>query len=189
MSGKALIKQKNIQSDLNEKNIDSVSNWIQKNRSKLRKKNSKLEYRLAFYEFTQMWTDVEEKDLKSPSFVAKALDFLQKRIRSSTLHFNLIFQSTNLILKPASKINMEKKSLETLEIIKSEFSQIYFSVEGFHKSFFLENLIRVKLTSLGSWRLKPKNANPKRSKLVKRSKIGQKSPPKLEISVWKMRYI
>lgn len=122
-----------------------------KNRSKLRRMKSKLDFNLNFYQLTVMLTPnqiPDPKQAKQPEeLTSKALEFLQQKIKSTTNELDLIFKSTRLIIDPPAKDQISKLSDETLEQIKTQFDQIYFSVEGFHQSFFLENIVRVRLTS------------------------------------------
>lgn len=79
--------------------------------------------------------------------IGNALIFLQEKVKPLTDDSKVLFLCSKMIIRKPSQEELEHQMSEMLVKITNTFYKVFFVVEGYNRSFILENVLLVGVTS------------------------------------------
>lgn len=93
-----------------------------------------------------------KEDAESGAPTKQALIFLQEKIKPLTDDTEVLFACTKMVVRRPAAFELEQQMSELMSKITKTFYKVFFVVEGYNRSFILENVLLVGVTS---WESRP----------------------------------
>lgn len=128
--------------ELSKDDSTNLEIWLSKNKSKIRKKGPKMENLILFRKFfKKLYSELEKED-KNESLI-----FLQTEM-TNIISLEETSKAVTILLSDYDKNHLNKQIKDNLENLMSIFEKIFFTIEGFDRGIFFENLLKVKIIRL-----------------------------------------
>lgn len=100
--------------------------------------------------------------------IRKALIYLQEKIKPLTSDTETLFMCSKMLVQAPTAGELEQQMSELMSKITKTFYKVFFMVEGYNRSFVLENVLLVNMTSWASRPARVTAASPRGRKSRRR---------------------